>query len=214
MAMDDRGVLQPGEIGAMPDLPPLLNITGEKVALGPRRRDLLPLYQKWINDFEVTVTLGAGLRPLTMEEEDAWYQGAIRVERDAGFTIYERATLRPIGNTALHAIDHLHGTAEFGILIGEKDCWGKGYGTESAALMLDYGFTGLSLHNIMLRTVSFNERGVRAYRRAGFREIGRRREAVRIGGRRYDLIFMDCLASDFQSPVLHRLLPTYPQPPP
>lgn len=90
--------------------------------------------------------------------------------------------------------------------MSEKECWGKGYGTEVAELMLDYGFGGLSLHNIMLRVYSDNERGIRAYTRAGFREIGRRREAHRLGGRAYDVVYMDCLASEFRSPVQHRLL--------
>ena len=32
---------------------PILNLRGEKVALGPLRRDLVPTYLRWINDFEV-----------------------------------------------------------------------------------------------------------------------------------------------------------------
>lgn len=185
----------------------VINITGDTVALGPHRRDLLPLYQKWVNDFEVVRTLALGFRPMTLEAEEAWYTRAGADQRDAAFTIYERETLRPIGNTALHNVDHHHRTAEFGILIGEKDYWGKGYGTETTRLMLDYGFTALGLHNIALTVYSFNERGIRAYTRAGFREIGRRREARRMGGRAYDIVLMDCLASEFQSPVLYRLLP-------
>ena len=177
---------------------PILNITGENVALGPVRRDLLPLYQRWINDFEVTRTLGARLRPMTWEAEEAWYEQSSKGD-DAHFTIYERATMRPIGNTGLHDIDHLHRTAEFGILIGEKECWGKGYGTETTRLMLDYGFNALGLHNIMLTAFSFNERGLRAYTRAGFREIGRRREAFRLAGRAYDVVYMDCLATEFDA---------------
>ena len=95
----------------------------------------------------------------------------------------------------------LRSDAKFGILIGEKDCWGKGYGTETALLMLDYGFTGLGLHNIMLRTDSFNERGVGAYLRAGFREIGRRREAVRVAGRRLCRRHLDGASSALAGPA-------------
>jgi RimJ/RimL family protein N-acetyltransferase len=188
---------------------PILNMTGEKVALGPLRRDLLPLYQRWINDFEVTRTLGARLRPMAWEAEEGWYEQASKGD-DAHFTIYERATMRPIGNTSLHDLDHFHRTAEFGILIGEKECWGKGYGTEVTRLMLDYGFNGLGLHNIMLTAFSFNERGLRAYTRAGFREIGRRREAFRLGGQAYDVVYMDCVAAEFESPVLGRGLKPAP----
>ena len=185
---------------------PILNIVGRKVALGPQRRDLLPLYQRWANDFAVTRTTAIGLRPLTVEDEQAWLDGLVGSPTDVAFTIYQLADLRPIGNTGLHQIDRANGTAEFGIMIGEKDCWGKGYGTETAALMLDYGFNGLGLHNIMLRVYTLNQRGIRAYARAGFREFGRRREAVRRGGRAYDVVYMDCLATDFDSPVLKQLI--------
>lgn len=186
---------------------PVLNITGDKVALGPIRRDLLPLYQRWINDFEVVRGLTVSLRPLTSEAEEVWYERASKEDGSVHFTIYERVTLRPIGNTSLMEIDHLHRTAEFGILIGEKECWGKGYGTEVTGLMLDYGFTGLGLHNIQLRVFSFNERALRAYQRAGFHLIGRRREARRLGGTAYDVIYMDCLATEFQGSVMRSLLP-------
>jgi RimJ/RimL family protein N-acetyltransferase len=185
---------------------PIININGDKVALGPLRRDLLPLYQKWINDFEVTRTLGVGWRPMTWEAEQSWYEGASKRSSEVVFTLYERLTMRPIGTTGLHDVDHFTRTAEFGILIGEKDCWGRGYGTEATALVLDYGFNGLGLHNVMLRVFSLNERGIRAYTRAGFREIGRRREAWRLGSQVYDVVYMDCLATEFQSPLLRRLL--------
>src|SRR5688572_592084 len=171
---------------------PILNITGEKVALGPIRRDLLPHYLRWINDFEVTRTLSAGFQPMTYEAEEAWFEGASKRSGDAMFTIYERATMRPIGNTGIHDVNLHHRTAEFGLLIGEKESWGKGYGTETTRLMLDYGFTCLGLHNIMLRVYSFNERGIRAYTRAGFREIGRRREAIRVAGQAHDEVLMEC----------------------
>ncbi len=181
------------------DNAPILNLVGEKVALGPIRRDLVPVYERWINDFEVVRTLGvSGPRPLTTEGEVAWYERTALSDKDVSFTMYERASLRPIGSSGLHFVDHYNRTATFGILIGEKDCWGKGYGTEATRLMLDYAFTGLGLHNVMLNVFANNERAIRAYRRAGFREIGRRRQAHRTGGDMEDVVFMDCLATDLQ----------------
>lgn len=187
------------------DADPIINIRGDLVALGPIRRDLLPLYQRWINDWEVTRTLGQQLRPMTWEAEEAWYAAAA-IGSDVQFQIYERATMRPIGTSGLHDINHQHATATCGILIGEKDCWGKGYGTETARLLLDYGFTALGLHNIMLQVYAYNERGIRAYTRAGYKEVGRRRQSLRRAGQAHDIILMDCLATEFESPVLRQLL--------
>ncbi len=187
---------------------PILNITGERVALGPFRRDLLPLYTRWFNDFSVTLPYLLNLGPRTLESRQAWYDRIAAGEPGrVDFTIYERLTLRAIGWTNLDAIDHAQRRAQYNICIGERDCWGKEYGTETTILMLDYGFTILGLHNIMLQVDSYNERAIRCYRRAGYKEIGRRREARRVRDRVYDRVFMDCLSSEFRSPVLHALLP-------
>jgi diamine N-acetyltransferase len=133
-----------------------------------------------------------------------------RSDDELAFVVYERATRRPIGLTGLRHINHVHRTAEFGIGIGEPDCRGKGYGTEATRLVLDYAFTLLGLHNVWLRVFAYNEWAIRAYRRAGFKELGRRREAHRVGGRAYDEVLMDCLATELSGSVLERLVPPSP----
>jgi diamine N-acetyltransferase len=179
------------------DQPPILTIVGDKVALAPMRREHLPLILRWNNDFEVTRTTSF-VRPLTLQALEQYYQNSTTASDEVHFTIYDRATLRPIGGVNLYDITER--TATFAISIGEKSCWDKGYGTEVTRLMLDYGFNDLGLHNILLTVYSFNERGIRAYRRAGFREIGRRREVLNRGGRLHDIVYMDCLATEFRQP--------------
>lgn len=183
---------------------PLVNIEGEKVALGPLSRELIPLYQKWDTDFEINYTTGS-IRPVTREEEADAYDRYTRDKTFVLFTIYERQTWRPVGKTYLSLTSH--NDAEFGIVIGEKDCQGKGYGTEATRLMLDYGFTVLGLNNIMLTVLEYNLAGIRAYEKAGFRLIGRRRKARRVNGRLWDVIYMDCVPDDFESPALSKLFP-------
>lgn len=184
---------------------PILNVEGKRVALGPIRRDLIPLYQRWINDFRTLRTLGVPPRPMTLEEETSWFERASSGSDQANFTIYERAAERAIGNTSLVDIDYRHRTAVFGIFIGEADARGQGFGTETTRLMLDYAFTALGLHNVMLAVYEFNIAGRRAYEKAGFKEVGRRRQSRFMGGRLWDEIFMDCLASEFDSPILSRI---------
>lgn len=186
---------------------PLINIVGQRVALGPIHKDVLPILNKWENDFEVTFLLGDPIRPVGLEETETRYAPDSKGEQrdQIHFIIYEKATLRPIGLAKLRDIDSRNRTATYGILIGEKDCWSKGYGTETTRLMLDYGFTVLGLHNINLTTCGYNERAIRAYERAGFRLIGKRREAQRWGDKVYPTVIMDCLASEFETP-LKRLL--------
>ncbi len=140
---------------------PVLNVVGERVALGPLREDLLPAYGRWINDFATIRILGLPPVPVTAEKERGWYEDRSQAENDLMFTIYERESLPPIGNTALHGLDHRNRSASFGIIIGEPECRGRGYGTETTSLMLDYAFTALGLHNVMLTVFAYNPAGTR-----------------------------------------------------
>jgi RimJ/RimL family protein N-acetyltransferase len=185
---------------------PILSIVGDKVALGPLRRDLLPLYFRWENDLAIRALRGGPARPATWEAVETGYEAGSKREDDVLFTVYELQTLRPLGVTKLIRINFVERTATFGCYIGERECWGRGYGTEATLLTLDYAFTCLGLHNVMLTVYSFNERAIRAYTRAGFQTIGRRRECSNFGGQICDDIYMDCLATEFRSPVLRQLL--------
>jgi len=185
---------------------PAWNVVGEQVALGPLRRDLVPLYTRWRNDFWIQRTYGEGLVPTTLETQTAWYERAAVTSNALWFTIYERETARAIGLTDLFDIERDHGIAWFGMLIGEADARGKGYAAETARLMLDYAFTLLTLHVVVLTVDEFNHAARRAYEKAGFRESGRISGGTFLAGRHYDRVLMQCVATDFESPVLRRLL--------
>ncbi|GHO83913.1 GNAT family N-acetyltransferase [Dictyobacter formicarum] len=187
---------------------PIINITGEKVALGPIRRDQVPLFYRWANDFNVLRTLHIP-RPSTFEENLAFFERDVEDEKRrtvVHFTVYDRASLTPIGRVDLEEINHRDRRAEFGIEIGEPDYRGRGYGTEATRLMLDYAFTGLGLHNIGLYTWEYNLAAQAVYKKAGFREVGRRRQAKFMGGKLWDIIYMDCLSTEFVSPVLSKIM--------
>ena len=83
-------------------------------------------------------------------------------------------------------MDQHAGTAEFGLTIGERR--NQGLGSEATSLVLDWAFTVMGLHNILLVTFSWNLPAIRAYSKAGFREIGRRRGAVVTYGQRHDQV--------------------------
>jgi RimJ/RimL family protein N-acetyltransferase len=183
---------------------PPITIEGNLVALGPLRRDLIPTYHRWHNDGATLRTYVLPL-PTTLEQEEALYAELTGASDKAFFTVYERLSWRAVGMTYLTDIDHRHRSAEFGVLIGAATCRGQGYGTETARLMLDFAFTALGLHSVMLTVYAFNLAGRRAYEKAGFREVGRRRQSHWMAGQYWDEIIMDCLATEFTSQVLSRV---------
>lgn len=180
----------------MDQLPVIMR--GTRVILTPSCRDEVPTYWKWICDPDVNETLADIGACVTVENEYTWYDENVAHPRGdlVHVDVRERATMRLIGNGELFDIDHGNGTAELGILIGARDCWGRGYGTEAVALLAQYGFQVLGLANIQLRLDDLNVRALAAYRTVGFHEIGRRRTSVLKSGQRHDEILMDLLPGE------------------
>ncbi len=170
---------------------------GKACYLTPCIREDAENWYRWLNDPEVAVTAGrAAFRPPSIEDAIKSYEAANRPEVHA-FTICALEDDEPIGRCWLEAVDPLNRRAWLNIYIGSKRHWGRGYGEDAIRLLLDYGFTLLNLRTILLDTIEFNERAIRCYAKAGFREMGRWRKSRLIDGTAYDLVFMDILAEEF-----------------
>lgn len=176
-------------------------LTGRQVALGTVRRDLLPVLNRWVNDWTTSRDTGGTPMPYTMDISERWLARQAADPNLHAFVIFEIAGDRPVGLTRLDQIDAGRGTGLFHILLGERADRGRGLGSEATRLMLRYGFAALGLRNVMLTVFAFNQAGIRAYEKAGFREMGRRRESYPMGGRRWDLVYMDCLAPEFEDAI-------------
>jgi RimJ/RimL family protein N-acetyltransferase len=161
---------------------------------------------QWLNDLDVAIPLGdqAYTQP-TLAQQQEMFDGISKGHYHV-FTIVTLEGDEPIGRCLLFDIDQVNRQATLGIFIGKQAYWGQGYGQDAIALLLDYGFNLLNLNNIMLGTVSFNERAINCYKKVGFKEIGRRREARIIGEKKYDAILMDILAAEFESPYVRKLI--------
>lgn len=173
---------------------PLITMQNTLVALGPDHADLQPTVQRWLNDFTLRRTQGGVPHAWTAEQIAALHAQTPQ----AFFIIYRVTDWHPLGFTLWQDLDWRTGTAEYVLGIGDAACRGQGFGTATTSLMLDYAFTTLGLHAVFLTVYEPNVAGIRAYTRAGFRECGRRRQNYLLGGRRWDTIFMECLASDYR----------------
>jgi len=180
-------------------------LIGEKCYLSPINLEDAKQYTEWINDLEVTKYLLLICQQITLEKEQEILTNMSKKGAQI-FGIIDIQSEQLIGNCSLFKINHLNRKADFGIFIGDKKFWNKGYGTEAAKLILDYGFNILNLNNIMLEVFSYNKRAIKSYEKVGFKTIGKRRETLIIGSKKYDEIFMDILAKDFESVYLKKIM--------
>ena len=179
-------------------------VVGDRVALGPLRRELAADYARWMNDPAVRDGLNQ-MGVATPQSQEKWVEENLdrgaRSEPDVvEFTVYDRKDRAPVGTAGLLGIVHAHGTAEFAIALGERR--GQGLGAEATRLVLDYGFHVLQLRNVLLETLAWNAAGLAAYERAGFRRIGVRRGARISRGEPTDVVLMDAVPEDFGASVL------------
>ncbi|WP_058487048.1 GNAT family N-acetyltransferase [Defluviitalea phaphyphila] len=177
---------------------------GNKCYLSPINIEDYKEYTKWANDMEVSLGLSFPARVTTEEAEKEMLEQLIK--REYTFSIIDKESDNLIGNIGFSKIDKIHQVGQIGIFIGNKDYWGKGYGKEAVNLILDFGFSILNLHNIYLRVFEFNKSAIKCYKRVGFKEVGRIREAKKIAGKRYDEIYMDILANEYESVYIKDLV--------
>ncbi len=90
-----------------------------------------------------------------------------------------------------------HGELFVGIAIGERELWGRGYGTDAMKVILRFAFRELNLRRVALDTFEYNPRAICSYEKAGFVHEGRVREFLWREGRRWDLIFMGILREEW-----------------
>ena len=171
-------------------------IKGERVYLSPMCIEDAEKYTKWMNDFKVTDKMNASTNVVTKESEKEWIEKNSRIG-NYQFAIVKQENDELIGNCSLFDIDFINQIGTVGIFIGEEENRNKGYGTEALKLLIDYGFNHLNLNNIMLTVYSFNENAINCYKKVGFKEIGRRREAYFKNNERYDRIFMDIIRKEY-----------------
>lgn len=174
-------------------------ISGSKIYLRPLEpTDLNQRYRNWLNDPDVTRYTEAGTFPTTAEDLENYYRGVTGSRNDVMLAIVDKRTGRHVGNVKLGPIHWIHRTATLGILIGQKEFWGKGVGLEATRLMVAYGFERLNLHRIDLGAFAEHDAAIRCYEKAGFKVEGHMREDLFRDGKYSDRLWMGLLRSEYK----------------
>jgi RimJ/RimL family protein N-acetyltransferase len=139
------------------------------------------------------------LFPYSRQETQTWLEKTLTDKHTLTLGIVERTSGALIGIAGIASMSLINRSGEYFILIGNKESWSKGYGTEVTKLIVEYGFATLNLHRIALTVSEVNSAGVKAYERAGFTREGVLRQACYRDGQYHDKIVMSILRPDWEA---------------
>lgn len=106
------------------------------------------------------------------------------------FGIFFKENKKHIGNIKLEPIDFENNKATLGILIGDKEYWGKGIGTEAVKLLVNWSFDNLGLEEVNLGVISENKAAINVYTKAGFRIDRIEKRSIEHKGEFHDNVIM------------------------
>jgi len=171
-------------------------LEGKLVRLRAPERGDLPVFVRWINDPEVTEFLQFE-PPMSIEDEEIWFQHMVQ-SKDRTFAI-ETKDGRLIGNIGLMGLDLRNRKTEVGIMIGEKDMWSQGYGSDAMLVLLRYLFEEMNINRVGLYADVSNHRALRSYEKCGFSREGVVRQYRFKDGRYLDSVLMSMLQEEWMS---------------
>jgi len=171
----------------------------ETIYLRSLERDDLELFWQWFADREVVkYSMGIWIFPYSKIDTQEWLEQTIRDKQTLSLGIVEKASERLVGYAGITAISGINRSGEYYLFIGDKQSWGKGYGTAATRMIVDYGFLSLNLNRIMLTVFASNTSALRVYTKAGFKEEGIMRQACYREGVYHDSVIMSILRQEWE----------------
>lgn len=170
---------------------------GSLVRLAAPQSDDFETMAQWSNDPEYLRLMDTDpARPINAKALEEFEQGFFKNPNSFGFRIRTLTDDKLIG--FLHLDVMWNSQSSFlAIGIGERDYWGKGYGSDALRLILNYAFNELNQHRVGLNVTSYNTRAIRAYEKVGFKYEGAQREYSMRDGQRYDLVYYGILREEW-----------------
>lgn len=164
-----------------------LRIQGKQIYLRPITIEDTDIVVRWRNDPRVVQNF-IYRKPISKEEHLNWYHNKVSVGKVLQFIICDKTTDKPLGSGYLQNIEE-DKKAEYGIFLGETDAFGRGIGSETAKLIVDYSFQKLKLHKLCSRVLANNEPSKRMLLSVGYSQEGYLKDELFIDGKYEDLTF-------------------------
>ena len=165
-------------------------------------RAMAEAYSRWNQDSEFWRLMASNPPQLvSVKSAEKWLSEHLEPEsvKYFSFGIRTLSDDRLVGDIGLDEPNWTNRYSFVGISIGDRQDWGKGYGTDAMRLLLRYAFTELNLQQVSLTVFEYNPRAIRSYQKVGFKEEGRIRGLLHREGQRWDLLFMGILKSEWEN---------------
>lgn len=173
---------------------------GEKVKLRAYRKEDVESACNFMNDFETRRLMSTLIPyPFLMEQEQKWYEGLQNTKESYSFAIEDKETDKYIGGCGINKVDWINRVATVGIFIGDKNYWGKGFGTDAMKVLIRFIFEQMNMNKIKLNVFSFNERAKKCYEKCGFQVEGTLRQELFRDGKYYDEYIMSVLFEEWKT---------------
>ncbi len=156
-------------------------------------------FYKWSCDRTVTLySLSSYAYPQSKSDIEHWLLGINSSSKTVSFGICSKSNDQLIGYAGISAISYLNRSGEYFILIGEKECWGRGIGTLVTKIVTHYAFLTLGLHRVQLTASALNLGAIKAYEKAGYQHEGIMRQSGFRNGEFVDKVLMSVLSTEWQ----------------
>lgn len=173
-----------------------LVLQGDTIFLRPVvHSDVNENYLNWLKDDDVMD--GLATRDYTLQKLESYVKERLDNPDIAFFAICDKESGEHIGNVKLDFHDKRANLSELGILIGNKNYWGKGVGAQACQLIMKYGFEQMKLRKIYLAVYESNPNAKKLYEKLGFRLEGTLRKHVAVRGVYYDKYLMGIFKEEF-----------------
>jgi [ribosomal protein S5]-alanine N-acetyltransferase len=170
---------------------------GKQIGLRPiTAADASPQYLAWLNDHEINRYLESRFGVHTIESLRLFLEETTARDDILFFAMIELESGRHVGNIKVGPVDSRHRTADLGLLIGEKECWGRGYGTEAITLATELAFERLDLRKLTASCYGENAGSAAAFRKAGWTDEGRRPAQFLLDGEPQDQLLFGIVRDD------------------
>lgn len=125
-------------------------------------------YLSWLNDTDVNMYLESGFYQHNMQGLVDFVNGYQSNNKAVFLVIRLKENDKHIGNIKIDKINYIHRNCEYGIMMGDKTEWGKGYAKEASIAIINYAFEELGLNKVNLGVIDSNDVAVKLYEKIGF----------------------------------------------